>query len=136
MKKLNTKWLNEGNCSECHGQLHKVTTNNCVNKYICYNCGSYYYRKGHNLIDPKTASWKFGGKDTLKKTTTLGDFLTWANKNNWWLRGFESIYRTETLAKGRGWGFTHCTSMCFVSDEEINKEVPEKTAEEWEAWGR
>lgn len=121
---LNITFLNDGCCSDCHGQLHKVADN----KHICYNCGSYFYRKGSN--------WKFGGKDKPKKKTTLGDFLTWAKKNKWWFRGFEDIYRTETRTKGGGWGFTHCTSTGFVSDEDINKEVPEKTAEEWDAWGR
>ena len=124
--KLNTKYLNDGCCSNCHGQLCIIDKDS---KHICYNCGSYYYLNMDEQI------WKLGGVDKLKIKTTLGDFLTWATKNNWWLRGFESINRTEN-DRDRGWGFEHCTSICFVSDEEINKVVPEKTTEEWDYWGR
>ena len=114
MKKLNIVYLNEGCCSNCHGQLYYIG-----GKHICYNCGSYYYL---NLDKQK---WKLGGVDKLRKNTTIGDFLTWATKKEWWLRGFEDIHRVENN-RGRGWGFIHCTSICFVSDEDINKEVPEK----------
>jgi hypothetical protein len=40
-------------------------------------------------------------KTNLKEKTTLGDFLTWAHKNKWWLRGFESIamFQTKILIK-------------------------------------
>ena len=69
--------------------------------------------------------------------TSLGDFLAWSRKNKWWLRGFEGIHRVdEDFGKGTGWGFTHCTSMGFVSDADINSEIPEKTAMEWGRWGR
>ena len=75
-------------------------------------------------------------KTNLKEPTTLGDFLTWAHKNKCWLRGFESIRRDSNPIKGDGWSFQLCTSLGFVSDEEINKVVPEKTAGEWDYWGR
>ena len=72
------------------------------------------------------------------KETTIGDFLTWATRSDscyTWIRGFESIRRVDNEI-AHGWGYTYCTMIGFVSDEDINKEVPEKTAEEWEAWGR
>ena len=75
-------------------------------------------------------------KANLTEATTLGDFLVWAKKNKWWLRGFEGIDRSNNFSKGEGWSFQHCTSLGFVSDVEINTVVPEKTAEEWDRWGR
>ena len=68
---------------------------------------------------------------------TLGDFLEWAVKNKWWLRGFENIDRsTEGPQAKEGWIFVHTTHMGFVTDEQIRKEVPHKTEEEWRRWGR
>ena len=75
-----------------------------------------------------------------KENVILGDFLAWAKKNHWWLRGFESIVRSFILnkdgTKKDGYSFVWATQMGFVSDEDIRKEIPKKTSEQWEAWGR
>lgn len=74
-------------------------------------------------------------KNNKNHEATIGDFLAWANKNKWWLRGFDEIHRVDTDDL-QGWGFTHCTNCGFISDEDIRKEIPEKTEREWGRWGR
>jgi len=71
-----------------------------------------------------------------KENVILGDFLAWAKKNKWWIRGFESIVRTKNGAGQEGYSFQWATQCGFVSDEDIRKVIPKKTAREWMAWGR
>ena len=73
-------------------------------------------------------------KDLQKQNepVILGDFLAWAIKNKYWIRGFESIDRNNEY----GWSFVWATQCGFVSDEDIRKVVPAKTAKQWDCWGR
>lgn len=75
-----------------------------------------------------------------KEDVILGDFLAWARKNGWWLRGFESIHKSFVLnkdgTKKEGWSFQWATQCGFVSDEDIRKVIPKKTASQWDIWGR
>jgi hypothetical protein len=64
-------------------------------------------------------------------STTLGDCIQWLINTGYWVRGIESIIRLET-----GWSFVHTTQVGFVSDEVLSMAIPEKTEEEWKAWGR
>ena len=66
----------------------------------------------------------------------LGDFLAWAIKNKWWIRGFESIIKTKNGAGQDGYSFQWATQCGFVTDEDIRKVVPKKTASQWDCWGR
>jgi hypothetical protein len=70
----------------------------------------------------------------------LGDFLAWARKNGWWLRGFESIHKSFVFnkdgTKKDGWSFQWATQCGFVTDEDIRKVIPKKTASQWDCWGR
>jgi len=75
-----------------------------------------------------------------KEDIILGDFLAWAKKNGWWLRGFESIHKSFVFnkdgTKKDGWSFQWATQCGFVSDEDIRKVIPKKTASQWDCWGR
>lgn len=75
-----------------------------------------------------------------KEDVILGDFLAWAKKNGWWLRGFESIHKSHVFnkdgTKKDGWSFVWATQCGFVSDEDIRKVIKKKTSEQWLAWGR
>jgi hypothetical protein len=65
----------------------------------------------------------------------LGDFIAWAIKNEWWVRGFDEIHRVD-CGETHGWGFTFATQTGFVSDKSIRKYIPKKTIKEWDRWGR
>ena len=75
-----------------------------------------------------------------KENVILGDFLAWAKKNHWWSRGFESIHKSHVFnkdgTKKDGWSFVWATQCGFVSDEDIRKVIPKKTASQWDCWGR
>jgi hypothetical protein len=71
-----------------------------------------------------------------KEDIILGDFLAWALKNKWWIRGFESIVRTKNGYGQDGWSFVWATQCGFVTDEDIRKVIPKKTANQWDCWGR
>lgn len=71
-----------------------------------------------------------------KEEVILGDFLAWAIKNKWWIRGFESIVRTKNGTGQDGWHFQWTTQCGFVTDEDIRKVIPKKSASQWDCWGR
>ena len=80
-----------------------------------------------------------------KEEVILGDFLAWAIKQKYWIRGFESIHKTKAEngpitkdhPKGEsGWSFVWATQCGFVSDEDIRKLIKPKTNSQWDCWGR
>jgi hypothetical protein len=113
-------------------------------------CGETFEIKGYfdkDVGDPHFTCPECGKEVDLSKTyfleetyeVILGDFLAWAVKNKWWLRGFESIARSRVGKAGEeknGWSFVWYTSCGFVTDEDIRKEIKPKTASEWNHWGR
>jgi hypothetical protein len=75
-------------------------------------------------------------KRSRKEEVILGDFLAWALKNKWWIRGFQSIIRTKNGYGQDGWSFVWTTQCGFVTDDDIRKVIPNKTTKQWECWGR
>lgn len=78
------------------------------------------------------------------ETVHMGDFLFWLEQKEYNIRFVDQIWRNEDCLcekcdkphKGKGWGWVYATAMCFVCDEQIKREIPPKTADEWDAYGR
>ena len=80
-----------------------------------------------------------------KQDVMMGDFLHWLNVNGYTLRFVDEIHRTEEMEcfkcagrkhSAKGWGWVQATSMCHVCDEQIKRDIPPKTENQWDAYGR
>lgn len=82
-----------------------------------------------------------------KESVHLGDFLHWLEVSGHWLRGVDQVWRiekdgTQCMKCGKkphymqGWGWVQQTAMMSVCDRQIKREIPPKTADEWDRWGR
>ena len=76
----------------------------------------------------------------MSNTTTVGEFIEWARRNKWTLRNIDELRRSSVYDKeGKdvwGWAGICATSCFFVKDEQIKKELPKRTARDWDAYGR
>jgi len=80
-----------------------------------------------------------------KQTVDMGDFLYWLTVKGYWIRGVDGINRTEEMKcmkcdsphkPCQGWGWLQTTMCMHVCDEQIKHDIPPKTSDEWDAWGR
>jgi hypothetical protein len=67
--------------------------------------------------------------------STIGEFFEWARQNKWTLRNVSEVVRNRKDKK-EGWAGVKATSVFFISDEQILNELPPKTDEDWDEYGR
>jgi hypothetical protein len=92
-----------------------------------------------SLFDKKNHRKEWG-----KQTVHMGDFIHWLQFKKFWLRGVDSIspyckcvcFKCPKKHYSTGWSWVQTTMCMSVCDEQIKKDIPPKTADEWEAWGR
>lgn len=63
----------------------------------------------------------------------LGDFLAWMHRAGFGLRMLEDVRRNPD---NDGWNWTLGTLCMFVSDKQIRRELPPKSEEDWNFYGR
>lgn len=95
-------------------------------------------------VRPSTSKLQNYIKKWGKQEVRMGDFLHWLQVSGYALRFVDEIHRWDECSclkcgkehRGRGWGWLQATSCCSVCDKQIKRDIPPKTEDEWDVYGR